>query len=107
MRKATIAASALLAVAVGLAVSATPSRAETPDVLRVGLVDSIFRDVPKGFWPLLIQPFSTMLKTQANLKGEAVIPGDAHALGQQLNDGKVHFGVFHGIEFGWAREKYP
>jgi hypothetical protein len=41
------------------------------------------------------------------VSGELVPCGDADNLGRQLMDDKVQLGVFHGIEFAWARQKYP
>jgi ABC-type phosphate/phosphonate transport system substrate-binding protein len=41
------------------------------------------------------------------MSGELVPGGDADNLGQQLIDNKLQLGVFHGIEFAWARQKYP
>src|SRR5262249_15844710 len=39
--------------------------------------------------------------------GELVLGGDALALGKKLRDDQVQLAVFHGHEYGWAKEKFP
>ena len=39
--------------------------------------------------------------------GRVSMASDALDLGEQLAEGKVQFGVFHGVGFAWAQEKHP
>jgi ABC-type phosphate/phosphonate transport system substrate-binding protein len=82
-------------------------KARAADVVRIGLIGSLFRDLPEATALALMQPFGALMKTQTGMTGELVLGGDADKLGQQLADQKVHLGVFHGVEFAWARLKHP
>ena len=54
------------------------------------------------------QPFGTLMKrTDCMLNGTLIVAGDALHVGQQIEQNKLHLGVFHGIEFAWAQERYP
>jgi ABC-type phosphate/phosphonate transport system substrate-binding protein len=75
--------------------------------VRIGLISSLFSDVPEPVMLALMQPFGALMEAQTGVSGELVPCGDADNLGQQLTEDKVQLGVFHGIEFGWARQKHP
>ncbi len=75
--------------------------------IRIGLVNSLFRDMPQPMVTTMMQPFGAIMESQTGLAGKMVPAGDARHLGQLLAEDKVHLGVFHGVEFGWARLKYP
>jgi ABC-type phosphate/phosphonate transport system substrate-binding protein len=94
--------------AVGLAGSTPASHGdtETPDLVRIGMVKTLFRDVPEPLVRMLSYPFNTLMKAQTGMDGQLVHGKDCLGLGRQLHENKVQLGVFHGIEFGWAREKY-
>jgi ABC-type phosphate/phosphonate transport system substrate-binding protein len=40
-------------------------------------------------------------------QGDSVVVPDFVDLGEQLAQGKLQLGVFHGFEFAWARQKHP
>src|SRR5262249_25392645 len=75
--------------------------------LRVALIQSLFRDAPSPMVQALMQPFGNLVRSFVGLKGELSVAGDACELGQLLQDGKSHLGVFHGVEFAWAQQKFP
>jgi ABC-type phosphate/phosphonate transport system substrate-binding protein len=75
--------------------------------LRIGLIRTLFRDAPESLVQNLMAPFAAVLEAQTGRTGELVNAGDATQLGRMLADGKVDLGVFHGIEFAWARQKFP
>lgn len=75
--------------------------------VRIGLIASLFSDVPEPTVMAMMQPFGALMEAQTGVSGELVACGDADNLGQQLVEDKVQLGVFHGIEFAWARQKYP
>jgi ABC-type phosphate/phosphonate transport system substrate-binding protein len=87
--------------------AASQEKARTADVVRIGLIDSLFRDIPEPTALALMQPFGVLMKAQTGMSGELVLGGDADKLGQQLADQRVQLGVFHGVEFAWARLKHP
>jgi ABC-type phosphate/phosphonate transport system substrate-binding protein len=99
------------AVALGLALlpDAVPAQeAQAPPApLKIGLVNSLFRDVPAGMAQIVAPPFQRLMRDQTGLEGEVVFAGDAQDLGKQLNDKQVQLGVFYGFEFAWAQQRYP
>jgi ABC-type phosphate/phosphonate transport system substrate-binding protein len=102
-------APALLAPVLGLA-SLLPANEKTEgraEFVRIGMVNSLFRDVKPALMQMSLQPFSSLVRSQTGLDGRAVVIDDALTLGQQLHDDKVQFGVFHGVEFAWIHQKYP
>jgi ABC-type phosphate/phosphonate transport system substrate-binding protein len=102
-------ASALLASLLGLA-PLLPAEEKTEDraeFIRIGLVNSLFRDVKPALVQMTLHPFSSLVRSQTGLDGRPVVVPDALALGQQLHEDKVQLGVFHGVEFAWAQHKYP
>ncbi len=81
--------------------------AEHLSSVRIGLVGSLFRDTPEPMVQLMIRPFKSLLESQTGVTGQVVTSGDADVLGRQLKDDEVQLGVFHGVEFAWARAKTP
>jgi ABC-type phosphate/phosphonate transport system substrate-binding protein len=75
--------------------------------VRIGLVNSLFRDMPEPIMQIAMRPFKTILEAQTGVAGQIVAGGDAEALADQLKDDKVQLAVFHGVEFAWARQKQP
>lgn len=76
-------------------------------IIQIGLVDSIFRDVPDSMVKLALRPFRELMFSQTGLRGKLISAGDALTLGEQLTSNKLQLGVFHGFEFAWAQQKYP
>src|SRR5581483_4119811 len=87
--------------------AAAAERSRQTEVLRIGLIGTLFRDVPETAVMAMMQPFATLMESQTGLTGQLIPAGDADDLGQQLANDKVQLGVFHGVEFAWARQKYP
>src|SRR5579871_5014922 len=92
-----------LALAAGLAAE----KETRTTAVQIGLVNSLFRDTQEPMVRSMMQPFGAILESQTGLTGAMVPAGDAGHLGQLLVEDKVHLGVFHGFEYGWARLKYP
>lgn len=101
---AVVVAASLLGLAT---LPASEKTEEAADILRIGMVSSLFRDVKPAMMQMSLQPFASLVRSQTGLDGRAMLVGDAMTLGKQLQDGKVKFGVFHGVEFAWAQQKYP
>jgi len=97
-----------LAGALAPGLSATePNAAKDGKTIRIGLIESLFRDVPQPMIMAASQPFRSLMEAQTGLTGELLPGGDAAKLGDLLAKGKVHLGVFHGFEFAWAQQKHP
>ena len=82
------------------------SSATVPDPVRLGLVKSLFREIPAGLVLFGLQPFKTYLEAEMEVHSELVAGGDPFELAEDLKKGKLHLGVFHGIEFAWAKQRY-
>src|SRR5207244_8774769 len=83
------------------------NRSAQTGTVRIGLISSLFIDVPEPVMMAMMQPFGALMEAQTGVSGELVACGDADNLGQQLTEDKVQLGVFHGVELGWARQKHP
>jgi ABC-type phosphate/phosphonate transport system substrate-binding protein len=77
-----------------------------PAAVRVGLVRSLFRDVPVPLVQAALRPFGALMHEQTGLQGELLDIADADALGEQLAGDQLQLGVFHGYEFAWALQKH-
>jgi ABC-type phosphate/phosphonate transport system substrate-binding protein len=98
----------LIVAVLGLLTSkAEDAGAAPPTELRLGLVNSLFRDTPKAMIQILAQPLKTLMETQTGMAGQLESSADPQVLGKQLQDNQIDLAVFHGFEFAWARLKYP
>jgi ABC-type phosphate/phosphonate transport system substrate-binding protein len=87
---------------------ACPAAEATPsDRVRIGLVASLFRSTPEALIQVLMGPFKSLMFAQTGMRADVVSGGEYEALARKLKEGKVQLGVFHGVEFAWARLKYP
>jgi ABC-type phosphate/phosphonate transport system substrate-binding protein len=75
--------------------------------IRIGMIGSLFRDVPDGLLETMSKPFGTLMYTQTGMVGHLQKVAKVNELGQELVDQKLHLGIFHGFEFGWVKEKFP
>jgi ABC-type phosphate/phosphonate transport system substrate-binding protein len=91
----------MLAAALGGAV------ADDGTSVRIGLVSSLFRDTSEPLMQIIMRPFKSLLETQTGMSGRLISGGTAENLGQRLKEGAVHLGIFHGVEFAWAKAKFP
>ena len=109
-RRAAAAGIWAIAATLGALNAYLPAEEETsrrPEAVRIGMVDSLFREVPKPMLQLVMQPFATLMQQQTGLTGHIIADGEYTNLSQDLATDKVHLGVFHGVEFAWARLKHP
>jgi ABC-type phosphate/phosphonate transport system substrate-binding protein len=92
-----------------LAMTASGGRADDgfAQPVRIGLIASLFRDMSEPLMQVIMRPFKSLMEAQTGMTGQLVSGGDALTLGQRLKEGKIHLGVFHGVEFAWARTKIP
>jgi ABC-type phosphate/phosphonate transport system substrate-binding protein len=100
----TALAAGLIALAFSLGALALPS--DPPACVRIGLVRSLFREVPEPLVQMMMEPFGALMRSQTGLNGQVIACGDAHDLGGRLHHSKMDLGVFHGFEFAWAQQKY-
>ena len=95
---------------VALAAVGALSRAGEPraaGTVKIGMLKSMFRDVPPGMFAVLSKPFHSLVETQTGLKGELCLIDGPDALRKELAEDKVQLGVFHGFEYAWMRLRQP
>jgi ABC-type phosphate/phosphonate transport system substrate-binding protein len=104
----------LRALAVGLVLFLVPAlQAKEPETnqadqsIRLGIVRSLFRDIPEPLIKITLIPFQALMREQTGLNCDLASPTDAYDLGKKLANHQVELGVFQGFEFAWVREKYP
>lgn len=112
MRRQLGRAVGILILAAALAVLVWPgARAAEPvnqqEPVRIGMIGSLFRDVPESAMLGLMTPFAALMESQTGVTGQLIPVMDPTSLGNQLAEDKVHLAVFHGIEFAWARQRFP
>ncbi|MFQ3592001.1 MAG: PhnD/SsuA/transferrin family substrate-binding protein [Gemmataceae bacterium] len=81
-------------------------REDVPNPVKLGLVKSLFREIPAGLVLLGLQPFKTYLDAEMEVNSKLVAAGDPFELAEDLKKGELHLGVFHGTEFAWAKQRY-
>ncbi len=106
IKRATAVAAAGLCVAVLLPAVPAAEGAELPEV-RIGLVKTLFRDVPEILIPIGLRPMKELMVSQTGVNGDLIPSGDPEQLARQIKDDELQFGVFHGVEFAWVRQHYP
>lgn len=82
----------------------TSARADEP--IPIGIVSSFFQDAPQQRPGALLEPFKALVRAQTGLSSEVHF-SEGPALAQELADGKIKLAVFQGIEFAWARQRFP
>jgi ABC-type phosphate/phosphonate transport system substrate-binding protein len=94
----------------GIALASIPTLAGEPTAhaaVKIGMINSLFKEVPESTITTMMGPFGAIMESQTGVRGEVVLGGDAMGLSQSLSENKVQLGVFHGIEFAWAKTKHP
>jgi ABC-type phosphate/phosphonate transport system substrate-binding protein len=94
---------AVLVVGVGLSPRAA---AQDPD-LKIGMMQSTFRDVQPAVVQALSRPFQTLFQRHTGLAGSIELVSSADVLASKLKDRSLDLGVFHGFEFAQQRTLHP
>jgi ABC-type phosphate/phosphonate transport system substrate-binding protein len=71
--------------------------------VKVGLTETTFPGLQGVLLQAATRPFRALLESATGTAGRIVHGGDARGLADRLKQDKVQLGVFHGIEFAWAR----
>lgn len=77
------------------------------DPVQIAMAQTMVVDVPQPIVDLLGYPFGALTKEFTGLKGTLKIGGSPYEVAQKLEEGKVHFAVFQGVEFAWVQSKHP
>ncbi|HVS36730.1 MAG TPA: PhnD/SsuA/transferrin family substrate-binding protein [Gemmataceae bacterium] len=95
-----------LFIVLALGAGQTVQAADVPQV-RIGLVQTLFRDVPDFLIPIGLRPMKVLMESQTGISGDLIPAGDPDHLARELKDNDMQLGVFHGVEFAWIHQKYP
>ena len=100
-----VAVLALVVVAVGQngPPAPPPNPPPNPQEVRIGFPDALFKDVPKPVINAAVGPFRKMIQKQIGMAGSMKICQDYAELAEDLKNGKIEIGVFHGFEFAWVK----
>ncbi len=101
----------VMALALGCAIllpgTARAEEEGTREILQIGIIKSLFRDMPPTLMQILSRPLKALMDSQTGCTGNLQCGGDACELAQAMKEHKIHLGVYHGFEFAWARQKNP
>lgn len=108
-------ACAVLSLAlVGAAVGLTPRAAggaepggASPGTIRLGLMSSMFRDIPPAVIDAGAGPFRSLFKKYTGLPGEVELVDNHTTMATKLTARQLDLGVFHGFEWAWVKDQHP
>lgn len=95
----------LTALIAGTAVAGTAMAGDPPARLRVGISESLYRDVPETLFKTTFSPVESLIQEQTGLAGQLALGGASEQLLERLVSGQVELAVLSGMEFAWARQK--
>src|SRR5262249_52379150 len=75
--------------------------------VKIGLPANLFRDFQRPAVEALLPTFGKLMEGQTGMKGQPMLLANSNEVAQQLIDGKVQLGVFHGFEYAWAQSQHP
>jgi ABC-type phosphate/phosphonate transport system substrate-binding protein len=83
------------------------TQAQPAEPIRAAVVSSFFLDVPKTLAESITESFGSVLREATGMSCEVALADSPFDLASRLQAGKLDFGVFHGVEFAWVRQKHP
>lgn len=83
--------------------AASPAPAQDPQVIPIGLVDSLVKDLSPGKRKIVDSDFPDMVKEFTGLASKVDLGGDAFTGAKKLANGDWRLGVFQGVEFAWVQ----
>ena len=98
---------ALGLLTVGLYAPVVPAQPPANQVLQLGMAKTFFHDVPQPFIDIATAQFAPVMKMTTTLDGKLNTQFGALEIAQKLDANQLQIGVFNGLEFAWAQEKYP
>ncbi len=97
----------LALIAVTLACVPKADAQPQPPALKLGILSGMFGDLPPAVVQAAATPFRELLKRQTGITGEIEVVDGCDALARQLDQKSIHFGVFHGFEWAWVKDRFP
>jgi len=99
--------SALLGGLALLTVAGSAHEADQQGLVRVGIVESLFRGIPQKTVDASAEPFQALMEKETGRKGKMIRISDALELAQKVSRDELELGVFYGYEYAWEKQKYP
>lgn len=84
-----------------------PAAAQDPDVVQVGIADSIVKELSPGRQKLLVSEFSTLAQEFTGRKSQVGLGGDPFVAAKKLASAEWHLVVLQGVEFARMQAKDP
>ncbi|MBI3410515.1 MAG: PhnD/SsuA/transferrin family substrate-binding protein [Planctomycetes bacterium] len=84
-----------------------PVAADDPEVFRIGMVDSLIKDLSQGKKELLDTDFPDLVKEFTAFKSELSKGGNSFDAAKSLAAGKWQLGVMPGVAFAWIHGDNP
>src|SRR5687767_7561745 len=96
-------------VLIGVAVAPRGAGGRTPagTTLKLGMLQSMFRDVQPAMVKSISRPFRSLFERQTGLAGDVELVPDAETMANKMKERTIQLGVFHGFEFAQIRLRHP
>ncbi|VTS00992.1 phosphate/phosphite/phosphonate ABC transporter substrate-binding protein [Tuwongella immobilis] len=115
MMRASRLAVAALCLAVGPLALPSPAQEAIPvsrskeaaNQLRIGIMENMFRDLPRSLVFGVSKPFEQLLTAHTGMNGSMNLYAEADEMARKIRAGELELGVFHGYEFAWMKQKHP
>jgi ABC-type phosphate/phosphonate transport system substrate-binding protein len=75
--------------------------------IRMALVPSLLRDSTAAVARPMVAAFGAMVQAQTGLEAEVLRGDEPLVLARKIRDNEIQLGIFQGVEYAWAKEKYP
>jgi ABC-type phosphate/phosphonate transport system substrate-binding protein len=75
--------------------------------LRFGMIKSLFRAADEGTVLASTKIFSNLILMQTGVRADFSVVEEPAELARCIDAGELDFGVLHGVEYGWVKERYP
>ena len=96
-----------LGAGIGAALAAGFSFQEKRQYVRIGIVETLFPDIPEKTVDASIDQFRQIMERETGHTGESVTIKTYSDVANQLVKNKIQLGAVHGFEYAWVRPKYP
>src|ERR1700730_7621503 len=96
-----------LGAGIGAALAAGFSLQDKRQHVRIGLVETLFADIPEKTVNASIDQFRQIMERETGHTGESVTNKTYTEVAEQLVKNKIQLGAMHGFEYAWVRPKYP
>lgn len=83
-----------------------PAQVKDADPIKIGMNESLFVDVSPFLVKLFAPSFNELCRECTGFTTQMVQSGGPFETTKLVRGGQLHFGVYQGVEFAWAWQKY-